>query len=97
MDFLSSSTGFLVVIVLPMLLFFIYQIYHLIMISIRLKRAIAVETAKEQAAAAEKAGKTDAQAALEEAKKMKEEAERLKAEAEKALKEARQGRKEKEE
>ena len=95
MDFLSSSTGFLVVIVLPMLLFFIYQIYHLIMISIRLKRAIAVETAKEQAAAAEKAGKTDAQAALEEAKKMKEEAERLKAEAEKALKEARQGRKEK--
>ncbi len=97
MDFLSSSTGFLVVIVLPMLLFFIYQIYHLIMISIRLKRAIAVETAKEQAAAAEKAGKTDAQAALEEAKKMKEEAERLKAEAEKALKEARQGQKEKEE
>lgn len=45
MDFLSSSTGFLVVIVLPMLLFFIYQVYNLIMISIRLKKAIAVETA----------------------------------------------------
>lgn len=36
MDFLSSSMGFLVVIVLPMLLFFVYQIYHLIMISISL-------------------------------------------------------------
>ena len=48
MDFLSGSTGFLLVIVLPMLLFFIYQIYHLIMISIRLKKAIAVETAREQ-------------------------------------------------
>lgn len=47
MDFLSSSTGFLIVIVLPMLLFFIYQVYHLIMISIRLKKAVAVETARE--------------------------------------------------
>lgn len=46
MDFLSSSTGFLVVIILPMLLFFIYQIYHLITISIRLKRALAVENAR---------------------------------------------------
>ena len=38
MDFISSSVGFLVVIVLPMLVFFIYQVYHLIMISIRLKK-----------------------------------------------------------
>ena len=37
MDFLSSSMGFLIVIVLPMLLFFIYQVYHLIMVSINLK------------------------------------------------------------
>ena len=51
MDFLSSSTGFLIVIVLPMLLFFIYQVYHLIMISIRLKKAVAVETAREVEAA----------------------------------------------
>ena len=51
MDFLSSSTGFLIVIVLPMLLFFIYQEYHLIMISIRLKKAVAVETAREVEAA----------------------------------------------
>ena len=46
MDFLSSSTGFLIVIILPMMLFFIYQIYHLITISIRLKRALAVEKAR---------------------------------------------------
>ena len=46
MDFLSSSTGFLIVIILPMMLFFIYQIYHLITISIRLKRALAVENAR---------------------------------------------------
>ena len=54
MDFLSGSTGFLLVIVLPMLLFFIYQVYHLIMISIQLKKAVAVEAAREAAAAAEK-------------------------------------------
>ena len=45
MDFLSGSVGFLVVIVLPMLLFFIYQVYNLIMISIRLKKTVAVEEA----------------------------------------------------
>ena len=61
MDFLSGSTGFLLVIVLPMLLFFIYQIYHLIMISIRLKKAVAVETAKETAIAQEKAARNAAQ------------------------------------
>ena len=55
MDFLSSSMGFLIVIVLPMLLFFIYQVYNLIMISIRLKKAVAVEAAKEAAIAQEKA------------------------------------------
>ena len=51
MNFLSSSMGFLIVIVLPMLLFFIYQVYNLIMISIRLKKAIAVENAEELAKA----------------------------------------------
>lgn len=48
MDFLSSSMGFLIVIVLPMLLFFIYQVYHLIMVSINLKKALAVEAAMEK-------------------------------------------------
>lgn len=67
-NFLSSSAGFLIVIVLPMLIFFIYQVYNLIMIIIRLKKAIAVENAKEQ---------TEAEIALEEAKKMRDEAEAL--------------------
>lgn len=101
MDFLSGSTGFLVVIVLPMLLFFIYQIYHLIMISISLKRAMAVEAAKEEGAAkialreadqkeqaqAEKA-KSEAEAALEEARRMREEAEALREKAREELEKA---------
>lgn len=96
MNFLSSSTGFLLVIVLPMLLFFIYQVYNLIMISIRLKKAIAVETAQEQELAKQQAArqnneekaqkeKEEAQAALEEARRMKEEAEALRAQAEAEL------------
>lgn len=78
MDFLSGSTGFLLVIVLPMFLFFIYQVYHLIMVSIQLKKAIALETAKEQAAIADNdaaAKLAEAEAALAEAKRLKEEAE----------------------
>lgn len=101
MNFLSSSMGFLIVIVLPMLLFFIYQVYNLIMISIRLKKAMAVENAEEianariqqekadQAADEAARAKDEAQATLEEAKRLKEEAEALKAKAEKELKEAR--------
>lgn len=100
MKFLSSSMGFLIVIVLPMLLFFIYQVYNLIMISIRLKKAIAIENAQEMADAqmkkeeAEQAAeqrakeKDEAQAALEEAKRLKEEAEALRAQAEEELKKA---------
>ncbi len=98
MNFLSSSMGFLIVIVLPMLLFFIYQVYNLIMISIRLKKAIAVENAEELAKAglnkadAKQAAKDkdEAQAALEEAKRLKEEAEAIRAKAEKELKKAKQ-------
>ena len=99
MDFLSSSMGFLVVIVLPMLLFFVYQIYHLIMIS--LKRAMAVEAAKEEEAirmAAREAdqkdqeqaqkAKSEAEAALEEARRMREEAEALRAKAQEELEKA---------
>ena len=98
MDFLSSSTGFLVVIVIPMLLFFIYQVYNLIMISIRLKKAVAVEAAKEAAAAAEESKEKNsdvkaAKAALEEAKRMREEAESIRAQAQQELEEARKGQK----
>ena len=84
MDFLSGSTGFLIVIVLPMLLFFIYQVYHLITISINLKKAIAVETAKEQESANMQAAK-DA-----EAKRMREEAEAIRAQAQADLEKAKQ-------
>ena len=73
MEFLSSSMGFLIVIVLPLLLFFIYQIYHLVMVSINLKKAIAVEEAKEKELA--KAKVDEAEAALEEARRLKAEAE----------------------
>ena len=94
MNFLSSSTGFLIVIVFPMLLFFIYQVYNLIMISIRLKKAVAVETAKEAEQARAEAeqkrqeeevqnqkAKSEAEEALEEARRMKEEAEAIRAQA----------------
>lgn len=98
MSFLSSSMGFLIVIVLPMLLFFIYQVYNLIMISIRLKKAIAVENAEELAKAGlnkadvEQAAKDkdEAQAALEEVKRLREEAEAIRAKAEKELEKAKQ-------
>lgn len=78
MDFLSSSTGFLIVIVLPMLAFFIYQIYHLVVVGINLKKAIALEAAQEAAQAADdtaSAKMAEAEAALAEARRMKAEAE----------------------
>ena len=83
MNFLSSSTGFLFVIVLPILIFFIYQVYNLIMISIRLKKEVAVENAREQ---------TEAAIELEEAKRLREEAEAMRAKAEEELKKAKGGR-----
>lgn len=102
MNFLSSSSGFLIVIVIPMLLFFIYQVYNLIMISVRLKKAIAVETAKEVENAknsAQDAGKEAeaAQAALDEAKKMREEAEAIRAKAEAELAKAKKAKEEQQE
>ena len=86
--FLSGKVGFLVVIVLPMLLFFVYQVYHLIMVSVSLKKAIAVEEAtrkaEEEGSAEQKLA--EAQAALEEAKRLKEEAEAKLAQAKEAEK-----------
>lgn len=90
MNFLSSSTGFLIVIVIPMLLFFIYQVYNLIMISIRLKKAVAVETAKEMEKEKAAGADEEAKAALEEARKMREEAEAIRAKAEEELKKAKE-------
>lgn len=94
MDFLSSSMGFLIVIVLPMLLFFIYQVYHLIVVGMNLKRAMAEEDRLAAAAAivdAEGEGDTatvtadNAAEQLAQAEAKLEEARRLKAEAEAAM------------
>ena len=84
MDFLSGSVGFLLIIVLPMVLFLIYQVYHLVMVSMRLKRAMAVENAEqkgkednkqvEEAMAEAERVRLEAEAALAEAKRLKEEA-----------------------
>ena len=75
-------------IVLPLLLFFIYQVYHLITVSIDLKKALAVENIQEstqadtilaeaaRAKAEAEAAKKEAEAALAEAKRLREEAEK---------------------
>lgn len=90
LSFLSSSIGFLLVIVLPLLVFFVYQVYHLITVSIELKKAIALETAMEQAQAQMQTTSTsEADALLAEAARAKAEAEKARAEAEAALAEAR--------
>lgn len=87
MDFLSSSVGFLCVIVIPMLLFFIYQVYHLVIVGMNLKRAMAEEQRMEAAraivdgeggagdVARAEAARADAEAKLEEARRLKAEAE----------------------
>ncbi len=78
MEFLTGSVGFLIVIVLPMLIFFIYQVYHLIVISMRLKKAIALEEGESQSDQAMQEAmqaKKEAMEALEEAKRIKQEAE----------------------
>ena len=92
MDILSSSMGFLIIIVIPMLLFFIYQVYHLVIVGMNLKRAMAEE--ERQARAVEIVDSMDASAddalakaaaAQAEAEAKLAEAKRLKAEAEAAL------------
>lgn len=82
MRFLSSSTGFLVVIIIPLLIFFVLQVYHLIMVILKLKKATAEENMDASLDEALKA-KEEAEAALAEAKRLKEEAEAIKKSAEK--------------
>ena len=82
MRFLSSSTGFLVVIIIPLLIFFVLQVYHLIMVILKLKKATAEENRDASLGEALKA-KEEAEAALAEAKRLKEEAEAIKKSAEK--------------
>lgn len=94
MDFLSSAWGFLIVIVLPMLLFFIYQVYHLVIVGMNLTRAMAEEDRMARAAAIVDGEGSDAEAgsdveraeaARADAEAKLAEARRLKAEAEAAL------------
>jgi len=85
MDFLSSSLGFLLVIVLPMFIFFAYQVYNLIVIASKLKKAEALEAAEEAARIQSEASKNDDETArlkaeLEEAKRKLAEAEAKKEE-----------------
>ena len=78
MDFLSSSVGFLFIIVLPMLLFFIYQLYHLITVIMEMKKAAAAQAALDavsQQADQLAATQAQAEAALAQAQQMKAEAE----------------------
>lgn len=92
-DFLSSTWGFLIVIVVPMLLFFIYQVYHLVIVGMNLKRAMTEEDRLKQAEAivdreqaqSVEAERAKAEAARAEAEAVLAEAKRLKAEAEAKL------------
>lgn len=70
-DFLSKPIGFLIVVVLPLLIFFVFQVYHLIMVSIQLKKATALEAAEEAKAVTESA-------AVDEAEKLRKELEEAK-------------------
>ena len=92
-DFLSSTWGFLIVIVVPMLLFFIYQVYHLVIVGMNLKRAMTEEDRMKQAEAivdreqaqSVESDRAKAEAARAEAEAVLAEAKRLKAEAEAKL------------
>ena len=96
MDFLSSTWGFLIVIVLPMLLFFIYQVYHLVIVGMNLKRAMAEEDRMKAAEAivdgeqakAAKAAEGEAAKQEQSAADERAQAEAARAEAEAALAEA---------
>ncbi len=94
MTFMASSVGFFLVIVLPLLIFFVYQLYHLIVVSAKLKKAIAEEAAagiNTEAEAKAKDAEIKAKEAADKAKEAEEklaELEKLKAEYEAKIAEA---------
>ena len=85
--------GLLIIIVLPMLLFFIYQVYHLVIVGMNLKRAMAEEDRMKQAEAIvdgeqAKAANAEQADAAKQAADERAQAEAARAEAEAALAEA---------
>lgn len=88
LDFLSTSIGFLIVIVLPLLLLFLYQAYNLINVIVEMKKQAVIEavsqTSKETGVSELEAAQAAAKQAIEEANRQKEAA----AEAMRAAKEA---------
>lgn len=79
LDFLSTSMGFLIVIVLPLLLLFLYQAYNLINVIVEMKKQAVIsaveETSKETGVSELEAARAAARQAIEEANRQKEAAE----------------------
>ena len=89
LDVVSTSIGFLLIIILPLLLFFLYQLYRVIMIATDMKKQAVIEANNQS----KQATMDEVEAAKAEAQAMLEEAKRQKAEAEAALKAAQEAKK----
>lgn len=76
LDFLSTSMGFLIVIVLPLLLLFLYQAYNLINVIVEMKKQAVIDavsnTSKESGISEIEAAQAAARQAIEEANRQKE-------------------------
>ncbi len=75
-DFLSTSMGFLLIIVLPLLLLFLYQAYNLINVIVEMKKQAVIEAvgdaSKEKGISELEAAQAAAKEAIEEANRQKE-------------------------
>lgn len=76
LDFLSTSMGFLIVIVLPLLLLFLYQAYNLVNVIVEMKKHAVIEAVEEKSREAGigeiEAAQAAARQAIEEANRQKE-------------------------
>lgn len=85
LDFLSTSMGFLIIIVLPLLLLFLYQAYNLINVIVELKKQAVLEAVSEKS---KETGVSEIEVAQAAAKEAIEEANRQKEAAAAAMKAA---------
>ncbi len=85
LDFLSTSMGFLIVIVLPLLLLFLYQAYNLINVIVEMKKQAVIDAVEEKS---RETGVSELEAAQAAAKQAIEEANRQKEAAAAAMKAA---------